>query len=167
MEQKKLDEILKKHQKWLDNDPDGRRADLRWANLQRADLQRANLRWADLQGANLQRADLQGANLRWADLQGANLQRADLQGANLRWADLQEANLQGADLFNTCLPLWRGGLNIKLDRLQMAQLAYHFCSMDCEDDEVKSLQKSLYKLANEFADSRGDLKNRKYEVDNG
>ena len=126
MEQKKLDEILKKHQKWLDNDPDG---------------ERANLRWADLRGA---------------DLQEANLQRADLQGVNL----------QGANLFNTCLPLWCGGLNIKLDRLQMAQLAYHFCSMDCEDDEIKDLQKSLYQLANEFADSRGDLKNRKYEVDN-
>lgn len=136
MEQKKLDEILKKHQKWLDNDPDGERADLREADLREADLQRA---------------DLQRANLRWANLQGANLR-----GANLR----------GANLFNTCLPLWCGGLNIKLDRLQMAQLAYHFCSMDCEDDEIKSLQKSLYKLANEFADSRDDLKNRKYEVDN-
>ena len=99
-------------QKWLDNDPDGERADLREADLQRADL-------------------------------------------------------QGANLFNTCLPLWCGGLNIKLDRLQMAQLAYHFCSMDCEDDEIKDLQKSLYQLANEFADSRDDLKNRKYEVDNG
>ena len=122
MEQKKLDEILKKHQKWLDNDPDGGRA---------------------------------------------NLQEADLQGADLQEANLQGADLQGANLFNTCLPLWCGGLNIKLDRLQMAQLAYHFCSMDCEDDEIKDLQKSLYQLANEFADSRGDLKNRKYEVDNG
>ena len=106
MEQKKLDEILEKHQKWLDNEPDGERANLRGANLREADL------------------------------------------------------------FNTCLPLWCGGLNIKLGRLQMAQLAYHFCSMDCEDDEIKSLQKSLYKLANEFADSRDDLKSRKYEVDN-
>ena len=126
MEQKKLDEILEKHQKWLDCDPDGEKADLR------------------------------GANLRWADLRGANLQEA-----NLRWADLR-----GASLFNTCLPLWCGGLHIKLDRLQMAQLAYHFCSMDCEDDEIKSLQKSLYKLANDFADSREDLQNNKYEVDN-
>ena len=131
MEQKKLDEILKKHQKWLDDNPDGEKADLR--------------------GADLQEADLRGANLR-----GADLQEADLRGANLR----------GASLFNTCLPLWCGGLHIKLDRLQMAQLAYHFCSMDCEDDEIKSLHKSLYKLANEFADSRDDLKNRKYEVDN-
>lgn len=103
MERKKLDEILEKHQKWLDGDPDGERADLRWANL------------------------------RWA-----NLQEADL-----RWANLQEANLQGANLFNTCFPLWCGGLNIELDRLQMAQLAYHFCSMGCEDDEVESLQMNL------------------------
>lgn len=132
MEQKKLNEILKKHQKWLDDDPDGEKA-----NLQEADLRGADLRWADL---------------RWADLQRANLQEADLQRANL---------------FNTCLPLWCGGLNIKLGRLQMAQLAYHFCSMDCEDDEIKGLQKSLYQLANEFADSWDDLKNRKYEVDNG
>lgn len=151
MEQKKLDEILKKHQKWLDNDPDGERANLRWADLQEANLQ----------GVNLQGVNLQGADLRWADLRGA-----DLQEANLQRADLQGVNLQGANLFNTCLPLWCGGLNIKLDRLQMAQLAYHFCSMDCEDDEIKDLQKSLYQLANEFADSRGDLKNRKYEVDN-
>ena len=126
MERKKLDEILEKHQKWLDGDPDGERANLRRANLQDADLQDADLRRADLQGANL----------------------------------------QGANLFNTCLPLWCGGLNIKLDRLQMAQLAYHFCSMDCEDDEIKGLQKYLYKFANKFADSRDDLKNRKYEVDN-
>ena len=111
MERKKLDEILEKHQKWLDGDPDGERA-------------------------------------------------------NLRGDDLRGANLQGANLFNTCLPLWCGGLNIKLDRLQMAQLAYHFCSMDCEDDEIKGLQKYLYKFANKFADSRDDLKNRKYEVDN-
>ena len=72
MEQKKLDEILKKHQKWLDNDPDGERADLREADLQRADLQRANLRWANLQGANL----------RWADLQGADLQGCLLYTSN-------------------------------------------------------------------------------------
>ena len=131
MDKKKLDEILKKHQKWLDNEPDG------------------------------EQANLQEADLRWADLREANLQGADLRGASLQGADLR-----GASLFNTCLPLWCGGLHIKLDRLQMAQLAYHFCSMDCEDDEIKSLQKSLYKLANDFADSREDLQNNKYEVDN-
>lgn len=87
----------------------------------------------------------------------AGVQRADLSEADLSSADLREA-----ELYNCCLPLWCGGLHIKLDRLQMAQLMYHFCSMECEDSEVLALQKSLYAFANEFAKSRFDLKNRKF-----
>lgn len=77
-------------------------------------------------------------------------------------ADLRYADLRGADLYNCCLPLWCGGLRIILDRRQMAQLIYHFCNMECEDSEVLALQKSLYAFANEFAESRFDLKNRKF-----
>ena len=77
-------------------------------------------------------------------------------------ADLRYADLRGASLYNCCLPLWCGGLHITLDRRQMAQLIYHFCSMECEDSEVLALQKSLYAFANEFAESRFDLKNRKF-----
>jgi len=82
---------------------------------------------------------------------------ASLSGANLSGADLC-----GANLYNCCLPLWCGGLRIILDRRQMAQLIYHFCSMECEDSEVLALQKSLYAFANEFAESRDDLKNKKF-----
>lgn len=84
-------------------------------------------------------------------------QRADLSGANL-----SGAGLCGANLYHCCLPLWCGGLRIILDRRQMAQLIYHFCSMECEDSEVLALQKSLYAFANEFAESRADLKNKKF-----
>lgn len=87
----------------------------------------------------------------------AGVQRADLRYADLRYADLREANL-----YNCCLPLWCGGLRITLDRRQMAQLIYHFCTMECEDSEVLALQKSLYEFANEFAESREDLKNKKF-----
>lgn len=80
-------------------------------------------------------------------------QRADLRGAKL-----SDTVLRGADLYKSCLPLWCGGLRITLDRRQMAQLIYHFCSMECEDSEVLALQKSLYAFANEFAESRDDLK---------
>ncbi|MBQ6457364.1 MAG: pentapeptide repeat-containing protein [Kiritimatiellae bacterium] len=79
-----LAEILRKHKAWLENKPDGEKADLRCA-----DLRDANLRCADLRDANLQGADLQGADLRCADLRDANLQGADLQGADLRYADLR------------------------------------------------------------------------------
>ena len=74
----------------------------------------------------------------------------------------QRADLSEADLYNCCLPLWCGGLRIILDRRQMAQLIYHFCSMECEDSEVLALQKSLYAFANEFAESREDLWNKKF-----
>jgi hypothetical protein len=113
MKADKLKIILENHLKWLNNDPDGKQANLQAANLQDADLraadlrwanlQEANLRWADLREADLQDANLRAANLRWADLRWANLREADLQdanlrAANLRWADLREADLREADL---------------------------------------------------------------------
>ena len=157
MNQTELNEVLKLHRKWLNNELCSKKADLR-----RADLYGANLCGADLCGADLRGADLRGANLCGANLCGADLRRADLRGA-----DLCGANLCGANLFRCCLPLWCGGLKIKLDRVQMSQLLYHFCSMQCDDDEVKQIQKSLYKFANEFADSRYDLKNKKFIVEEG
>ena len=93
-----LNNILKKHTMWLDNEPGGERAnlrdtDLRGADLSGADLRDANLIWADLSWANLCRANLRGADLRDADLRGANLR-----GANLSEADLSEADLSCAYL---------------------------------------------------------------------
>ena len=89
-------------------------------------------------------------------------QRADLRYADLSGAALRGADLRGTNLYKCCLPLRCGGTHITLDRLQMAQLIYHFCSMECEDSEVLALQKSLYAFANEFAESRDDLKNKKF-----
>jgi len=72
--------------------------DLRRAILDNADLCGAKLRGADLYGASLCRADLSGACLSGADLREASLQEAVLRGANLRGADLSEANLYRAAL---------------------------------------------------------------------
>ena len=58
---KELKETLIDHKKWLENKPDGRRADLIRANLRGADLIRANLIRANLSGANLSGADLREA----------------------------------------------------------------------------------------------------------
>ena len=57
-----------------------------------------------------------------------------------RPANLRGADLRGADLYKCCLPLWCGGTRIKLDRMQMAQLIYQFCSMECDDSEMLTLQ---------------------------
>ena len=109
-----LADILTKHQKWLNGDPDGERAYLRGAYLTRADLSGAYLNGADLTRADLRGADLSGAYLNGADLSGAylngaDLTRADLSGADLSGADLRGANLSGADLRGADL---RGAMNV-------------------------------------------------------
>lgn len=162
MTRTELSEILERHRKWLAGEAGGQRADLRYADLCGANLCSANLSSANLSNADLRRVDLRYADLRGADLRGADLRGAMLRYTDLRGADLRGANLSGDNLYKFCLPLWCGGMRITLDRIQMAQLIYHFCSMECEDLEVKELQKSMYEFANEFAKSRDDLKNKKF-----
>ena len=63
MNQKELNKVLESHEKWLNCEPDGKKADLTGANLTGVDL-----RGVDLTGANLKGADLRGANLKGANL---------------------------------------------------------------------------------------------------
>ena len=139
MEEKQLKKILELHQKWINKEPGGKRA---------------NLREADLRGADLREADLRGANLREADLRGADLWEANLWEANLRGADLREA-----DLDYSCWPLWCGSLDVRVCKRIAAQLAYHFCRLDCDDQEVIAAQNAIIPLANQFhrADDCGKL----------
>ena len=136
-----LDEVLRLHGLWLNDEEGGKRADLTGADLIGADLEGADLRGADLIGADLRRADLRRADLEGADLTEANLTGADLTGANLRRADLDYA----------AWPLWCGSLDVKADRRLAAQLAYHFCRIDFGDDAMCLVaQDALLTLANEF-----------------
>ena len=58
-----LTEILRLHKLWLENTPEGNRADLSDANLSGAYLIGANLSGANLIGANLSGVILDGATL--------------------------------------------------------------------------------------------------------
>lgn len=82
------------------------------------------------------------ANLTVANLAGAYLTRANLAGADLTWADLA-----GADLDYSAWPLWCGTYNVKVDKAIAAQLAMHFCWLDCDDPEVKAAQDAVKSLA--------------------
>ena len=135
-----LKEILKKHLAWLNDEPDGEKANLSYADLSSADLSSANLH-----SANLHSANLHSANLSYADLSYADLSSADLSSANLSYA-----NLRSADLDMSVFPLWCGSLDIKVDIRLSAQIAYHFCRFETEDPEVKKAQKALKTLANKF-----------------
>ncbi|MCK9447013.1 pentapeptide repeat-containing protein [bacterium] len=90
MTQKKLNDILKLHQKWLNNEKGGKRADLSYADLSYADLSYVDLYNANLFGADLSNADLSKADLSEADLSGADLSGADLSGADLSYAILND-----------------------------------------------------------------------------
>ena len=120
-----ISKILRKHELWLNGDDNGERADFSLCDLSWACLSRTDLREANLRGADLHRADLREANLR-------------------------EANLRGADLDFACWPLWCGSLGVKADKRIMAQLAYHFCRVICDDPEVEKYQRMIAPLANQF-----------------
>ena len=94
--------------------------------------------------------DLSGANLSDASLRGASLRGADLSDADLSDADLRGANLRGASLDFSCWPLWCGGLKVKVDKRLACQLAYHLCTMQCDDADYIQMRNSILDFANQF-----------------
>ena len=142
-------EILKKHEMWLQNDPNGKQANLSGANLSGANLSRANLTEAILSGANLSRANLTGAYLSRANLSGAYLLWANLSDADLSWANLSRANID-----YSALPLWCGSLSAQFDDRQIKQIAYHLVKAGLNSkntsEETKRQLRKIVDLANGF-----------------
>lgn len=101
-------------------------------------------------------------DLRRADLSDANLSGADLSGADLRDANLSGADLRRADLDYSCYPLWCGSLHFKADKRLACQLAYHLCSMQCDDADYIKMRNSILGFANQFhrVDECGELRER-------
>jgi len=141
-----IDEILQRHQQWLDSDAkQGERADLRaWdakaarlgnvclrrALLQGADLRGCQLRYADLREADLEQAQFDGADLSGADLGGARLERASgLAEATLRYCKLNDvsglscASFRNADLTGVQLPATLSGFDGLVYVARTSQLA--------------------------------------------
>ena len=119
-------------------------------DLKGADLSGADLRGAYLKGVDLRGANLMDANLRDTNLINANLINTDLRGADLRGANLNGADLNGADLDYSCYPLWCGSLHIKADKRLACQLAYHLCSIQCDDADYIKMRNSILDFANQF-----------------
>lgn len=91
-----------------------------------------------------------------------DLSDADLSDADLSDANLSDANLRGADLDYSCYPLWCGSLHFKADKRLACQLAYHLCSMQCDDADYIKMRNSILGFANQFhrVDECGELKER-------
>lgn len=82
----------------------------------------------------------------WLNDEGGGV-RADLRGADLRGADLQRADLRGADFDYSCLPLWCGSNQMKVDGRIAMQIAAHFCALDCDDEEYIAARNSILDFA--------------------
>ena len=108
--EKSLKEILNLHEKWLNCEDGGKRA-----NLSNADLRKANLIGADLSNADLSNTNLSDANLSNTNLGNADLSNANLSNTNLSNADLSNTNLSDANLSNT---------NLRYTDLRYADLRY-------------------------------------------
>jgi hypothetical protein len=81
-------------------------------------------------------------------------------------ANLHEADLHGATLDFSSIPLSCGGLNWKIDRRIAVQIAYHFCSMECDDSDFLKLRNGMLNFVNQFhrVDECGKLLPEKEEA---
>ena len=77
-------------------------------------------------------------------------------------ANLSDADLRGANLDCSCYPLWCGSLHLKADKRLACQLAYHLCSMQCDDADYIKMRNSILGFANQFhrVDECGELEER-------
>jgi hypothetical protein len=51
----------------------------------------------------------------------------------------------------SCLPLWCGGIHIKIDRDIATQFAYHFCAQQCDDPDYITARNAVLDFANSFS----------------
>lgn len=82
-----------------------------------------------------------------ANLKGADMRGADLIGANLKGADLRHADLRGADMDYSCLPLSCGSKGMIVDKRIAAQIAAHFCALECDDADYIAARKAILEFA--------------------
>ena len=135
-----LEEILDKHEKWVNGEIGGEKADLSDTDLRHVDLRGRNLR-----SVNLRSADLSYASLSYADLSYADLIDTDLFHVDLSCANLSNANLNGADLSATNFN------NANLKYTSLKDIKYNECTsffaLQCpEEGSFIGYKKASYKI---------------------
>ncbi len=114
MDQKQLDDVIRKHLRFSTGRPNGGRAVLKFKSLVGLNFRGADLSGADFTGSDMRNCYLCGGNYSGAtfsscNLAGANLERSNLTRADFRGADLTDANMTGADLTKADM---RGGAKL-------------------------------------------------------
>ena len=99
--QEELNIILDNHNKYLNEEEGGERADLYKKDCSGLDFSSNNLRCIYLDSCNLTNCNFSNCNLEYACLFNTNLTKANFTNANLMGAELVNSNLTGANLTNT------------------------------------------------------------------
>lgn len=96
MDKIEIDKMIALHQKWLNNEEGGVRADFSTFDLDGYDFRRVTLSQAYFRGCSLN-----GANFRGADLQGVDFSFSICHGTNFRDANLHKAIFNDTSLYGT------------------------------------------------------------------
>jgi len=131
LSQQELDEVLDKHEKFVNNQRDGERAqsgmhdlshlDMAGKNLSRAELTGGILNYYNLSGAMMNDEDMRDGVLLKSTAEGgdltpivhdeasAGMEKTTLKGADMTWAKLTKANLVGVMLSGVTISFRSGG----------------------------------------------------------
>ncbi len=108
-----LDDVLKTHARWMEEESSGFRCILDRETLNEAQLQGVALQRAIIKGSTFLDAEMSGADLARASIDGADFQRAMLSGADLGGAQISET------LFSFC---WLSGAIFSDAKLRIVSL---------------------------------------------
>ena len=159
MDRARLNEIIEKHKKWLNNEDGGECADLSYSDLRYSNLSHSDMRHSDLRGSDMSHSDLRGSdmshsdlnhsnmihsNLRYSNLIHSDMRHSDLRYSNLSHSDMRHSDLRGSNLDYSGWPLWCGSLDVHIDDRIARQLLYHLMrpclvSPDVSEDFKRAL----------------------------
>lgn len=142
-----LEEILRKHALWLEEEEKGERADLSGANFEGIEFHKVNLENADVSEANFRGADLWRTNFQGANLRGIDFRESCLQNVNFHGSDMRNADLRGANIDFSCWPLWCGSMGIIVDLRIVYQLLAHVACLKCKEPEFLEIKKLIMPYA--------------------
>jgi hypothetical protein len=118
--------------------------------LDRAVLRDASFRNALLGGCSFKMADCTGADFAVYRLAGADFSGARLRDVSWEMVVACDVSMRGADIDFARIQLSCGALGWRIDSRIASQLAYHFCSMKCDDPEFIAAREALLGLASKF-----------------
>jgi len=145
-----INRILKSKNKLRIFEYDLRNTSFHGMSLRDLDFSGMDLFKTCFDSAKLDNVTFAYTDLSYCRFLGAQLKNVDFSNANLVGAAFVDASFENCNLDFSTFPLFCGGLGWKVDARIVRQLAYHLCSMECDDPEFVGVREKLLSFANKF-----------------